>query len=74
MRHSRAASDVAVAQGDASGAFLSCGLADGYEEFWFRADAIVWQLDGTDLPPLVTASPASVPLNQAGRLDNPIPR
>jgi hypothetical protein len=70
-RIARAAADDPVHAGAESGAFLSCGVAKGYEEFWFRADAILWQLDGTDLPPLVTASHASVPLSMAGRLDNP---
>jgi hypothetical protein len=70
-QRTRAADHVAIPKPDPSGAYLSCGIADGVDEFWFRADAIVWQLDGTDLPPLVTASHSSVPLNMAGRLDNP---
>lgn len=67
---SRAAAEAAAPCGDEScSSYLSCGLATGYEEVWFRVDAIGWQLSGTDLPPLVTAAPAGVPLNVAGRLD-----
>ncbi len=59
------------ALGDANDGYLSCGFPRGLDEAWFRADYLLWQLDGSALPPLVTASPAGTPLAQAGRLDDP---
>ncbi len=41
------------------------------ERIWVGIEYLAWQLDGSRLPPLVTASPAGTPLNQAGRLDDP---
>lgn len=39
--------------------------------WWFGGDYLVWQTNGTDLPPLVTTSPATTPLADAGSLDDP---
>ena len=41
------------------------------ERLWLGIEYLSWRLDGSHLPPLVTASPAGTPLNQAGRLDDP---
>lgn len=38
---------------------------------WFTAEYLYWHLDGNRLPPLVTASPSSVPLADAAQLDQP---
>ncbi len=50
-----------------------CGLNNKYcQGGWFGAEWIYWQLGGSRrLPPLVTASPSTIDLNEAGRLDNP---
>jgi len=45
-----------------------CCLCPG----WFSAEYILWRLDGSKrLPPLVTASPSSVPIADAAQLDEP---
>ncbi len=38
---------------------------------WFRGEALLWWLKGGQTPPLLTTSPASTPLNQAGVLGQP---
>ena len=38
---------------------------------WFGVEYLHWRFDGSELPPVVTASPATSPINQAGRLDDP---
>jgi hypothetical protein len=38
---------------------------------WFGVEFLGWMLDGSDLPPLVTESPDSVPLADAGVLGEP---
>lgn len=45
-----------------------CGPGRG---FWVGGEYLLWRLDGTALPPLVTESPSSTPPNEAGRLDEP---
>ncbi len=40
----------------------------GYGRFWVTTEALLWWMKGERLPPLVTASPAGTPLNQAGVL------
>jgi hypothetical protein len=39
--------------------------------FWVGGEYLLWRLSGTALPPLVTQSPATTPLNEAGRLNDP---
>ena len=50
----------------------SCGpltsFFAGRERFWFGVDYLGWQLSGTDLPPLVTASPTGTAIANAGVL------
>ena len=43
----------------------------GQGRLWLNADYLSWQLSGTDLPPLVTASPAGTPVSNAGVLGDP---
>lgn len=43
----------------------------GQDRLWFDVDYLYWQLSGTDLPPLVTASPAGTALTDAGVLGDP---
>jgi hypothetical protein len=38
---------------------------------WFGAEYIKWRLDGNRLPPLVTAGPSYLPLNEVAQLDDP---
>ncbi|MCC7476491.1 MAG: BBP7 family outer membrane beta-barrel protein [Pirellulales bacterium] len=38
---------------------------------WFGAEYLYWRLDGNRLPPLITASSANVPLDEAAQLDEP---
>lgn len=40
-------------------------------DLWFRADYILWDVTGSDVPALVTSSPAGTPLAQAGTLGGP---
>jgi hypothetical protein len=49
----------------------SCCSCCACETYWLGADYLGWQLDGTYLPPLVTTSPSTTPLADAGRLDQP---
>ena len=54
------------------GAMSSCN--DGCKHYcpiWAGGEWIRWRLDGNDLPPLVTDSPASTPLANAARLGEP---
>lgn len=44
-----------------------CCLCPG----WFSAEYLYWRLDGSRLPPLVTASSSNVPLADAAQLDEP---
>lgn len=39
--------------------------------FWVGGEYLLWRLDGTALPPLVTQSPSTTPQNEAGRLGDP---
>jgi hypothetical protein len=39
--------------------------------YWFRAEYLGWWLTGSELPPLITASPAGTPRAQAGVLGAP---
>ncbi|QDU54604.1 BBP7 family outer membrane beta-barrel protein [Aeoliella mucimassa] len=49
-----------------------CGSAfSGTGRLWFMADYLSWQLSGTDLPPLVTASPDGTDPTLAGVLGEP---
>jgi hypothetical protein len=41
------------------------------ERIWFRGDYLLWWTKGTELPPLVTASPTGTLRAQAGVLDQP---
>ncbi len=41
------------------------GVATGYEALWFRADYLLWQRTGSDLPPLVISSPDGTPLDSS---------
>ena len=43
----------------------------GHFSGWFGVEYLRWRLDGSELPPVVTASPATTPTNQAGQLDDP---
>jgi len=47
------------------------GAASGYESFWFRGAYMLWQRDGSRLPPLVTTNPAGTAFADVGRLDSP---
>lgn len=47
-----------------------CACGVGYR-FWARAEALMWWLEGTDVPPLVTTSPAGTARAQAGVLGTP---
>jgi hypothetical protein len=38
---------------------------------WVGVEYLRWELEGTDLPPLVTAGPDTEPLDEVGQLDNP---
>lgn len=58
------------------GAVVSDGILDGCcvahtPQMWFRADYLLWQINGSDIPALVTSSPAGTPLAQAGVLGDP---
>jgi hypothetical protein len=44
---------------------------EAYERFWFRSDYLLWWTKGTELPPLVTASPEGTPREEAGVLGQP---
>lgn len=48
-----------------------CSVGRNGARYWFGADYLLWQLSGSDLPPLVTASPAGTPIANAGRLFDP---
>jgi len=61
--------------GDAVGCGQQCGGGGSMATCWFGADYLRWTLDGgDDLPPLVTDGPATEPLDEVGRLDNPSTR
>src|SRR5262245_37665174 len=47
------------------------GTAMGFEQFWLRANYMLWELDGFSVPPLVTASPLGTPAGEAGVLGRP---
>lgn len=49
----------------------ACGGGGGVPGFWVGGEYLVWRLNGTALPPLVTQSPSSTPIDEAGRLDDP---
>ncbi len=70
LTHSTRGDPPCVSSDCQGSSWLSCGMPAGYEQCWFRTDYILWQLDGENLPALVTASPAGTPLAQAGRLDD----
>jgi hypothetical protein len=38
---------------------------------WLSAEYLLWQMTGNDLPPLVTAGPANIPLADVAQLDDP---
>ena len=46
------------------------GCCDG-TRFWGRVEYLLWWTKGTDLPPLITSSPAGTPQNEAGVLGLP---
>jgi len=57
----------------------SCGQAvapasSGRVSGWIGGEYLGWWLSGDDLPPLVTDSPATTPIDQAGTLGNPTTR
>jgi Putative beta barrel porin-7 (BBP7) len=59
-----------------NGADESYGAGNQYRDQehvsgWFGVEYLRWRLDGSELPPVVTASPATTPINQAGLLDDP---
>jgi hypothetical protein len=62
-----------VDQAPACGDCVEVPLAQnrGGWSWWIGADYLAWQLDDVGLPPLVTASPAGTPLDQAGVLGAP---
>jgi hypothetical protein len=50
----------------------NCGCQRGPSGiFWVRADYLLWWTKGSPLPPLVTSSPDTTPLAQAGVLGQP---
>jgi hypothetical protein len=59
---------------DDDGDFGACfpGLrCMAHEHLWFRGEALLWWTKGGQTPPLLTTSPASTPLAQAGVLGQP---
>jgi hypothetical protein len=42
-----------------------------HDHLWFRGEALLWWTKGGQTPPLLTTSPASTPLSQAGVLGQP---
>jgi hypothetical protein len=52
---------------------VGCGSGGGrgMPGFWVGGEYLIWRLNGTALPPLVTQSPSSTPIDEAGRLDDP---
>ena len=51
-----------------------CGPCMGgmvHDRVWFKSEALLWWLKGGQTPPLLTTSPASTPLAQAGVLGQP---
>ncbi|HEX5471642.1 MAG TPA: BBP7 family outer membrane beta-barrel protein, partial [Lacipirellulaceae bacterium] len=45
--------------------------ADDHCAGWFGAEWLYWQLDGSRLPPLLTAGPSTVPPSSVARLNDP---
>lgn len=45
--------------------------ADPMPQWWARADYLLWNIEGSGTPPLVTTSPAGTPRGQAGVLNTP---
>lgn len=45
--------------------------SERYSKVWFRGDYLLWWTKGTELPPLVTTSPAGTPRAEAGVLGEP---
>jgi hypothetical protein len=56
--------DTCCGDGGCGGACGGCGN----ERLWIGAEYLLWNIDGTYLPALVTTSPASTPLASAGEL------
>lgn len=55
--------------GDAMGVCLDG--APHTERFWVRGEALIWQLEGQVLPPLLTFASGNTPLEEAARIDSP---
>jgi hypothetical protein len=57
--------------GDDFGACFPGIRCMAHEHLWFRGEALLWWTKGGQTPPLLTTSPASTPLSQAGVLGQP---
>ena len=58
-------------EGDDFGACFPGMRCMVHDHIWFRGEALLWWTKGGQTPPLLTTSPASTPLAQAGVLGQP---